>query len=391
MWKKILNEFDNIRQSSNGIAKWFFTYINKCNWNMKQEKTSIPKNIQKYLLERYKKYPSINFTFLNKYENINYEWEISIPDDSSFNTYDRLICLLNNMWNKYRQFFKYRKYIYWWIDDNGKAVFKYYDALWNLKTKKESILILKNYVLWNDIFKKTITSYYSPVELEKIQNIKISQERKFTYKITNNVNDKLEVFKMNKKWHSCQWEEQYTNQWLYAWWLYDFFSNWCIVPLIIYEDWKIVWRSACRIFFDEQWNRYLNLERLFWHGSLIDNLNKFCVELTKDLLKLNETLTVSEKFTVTNTYKRNPWYCALTESKEFNVKRITTPLRQPKREWNQAINQWYYQDSTIFTMVETKNHKPDKYIYDCVNSKDEWALYIITKKNVSSKKAEKAN
>jgi hypothetical protein len=384
-WKKTkyLNEFNNIYQSSESLAKWCFSYVKQSDWDMLQTKTSITKPIQKTLMDMYAAWwcaSWIEFTFLNKYENINYEWTVVIENNWLNEAYQYLFMILSQH-TPFIQFNKYRNYT---IQDIKKwmVTFVYYDTLWNAKERTESALILKKYVQEQPMLKM-----FCQNNRNYIDNILPGNEITFTYKVTNNINDKLKVIKMNQQWGSCQWKTHWIAPRNYARWVYDFFNNGCIAPLIVYHEWKIVWRAAFRIFFDEEWKRYINLERMFWHWHLINNLQDFCRKLTEDLLKLNETLTISQQFSVTNTHKINPRFDSLSNGKNFNLERLAVPLRQPKRLINPKINQWYYQDSLIHTIYVEWQDSKQEYIYDCINPADEYALHIITLKDVSSKKA----
>lgn len=382
MAKKLLDELStSVIKYSESIAVWMFTYVGKTEWDMEQKKTSITKWISEYLKKHYKKWwYDLDFTFLNKYENIEYEWEVSITNTKSVSAY-------RTLWNaalvtdfESRQFNKYMWYELIDIKD-WKVILQYIDTMWNLKTKKESLTTFANYILENkDTFFKQLYFNYSSV----IENVSWWDTIDFKYKLTNNINDKLEVVKLNAKRQSCQAKPQWTTPRHYGRWFYDFFNNGCIVPLIIYYKDKIVWRAACRIFYDEDWNRYLNLERIFGHWHLINHLKEFCAEITKSLLKLNETLTISERFTVTNTFKTNPWYDVLQEQKStFKLEKINKVLRQPKRIRHDAIEQGYYQDSRIHTICDatwktSSNYYESKYIYDYISWDDNSTLYKIT-------------
>lgn len=372
--KKYLNEFAHIVIKSDSLPKWNFSYVKSSNRDMIQQKTSIPKPIQSYLKTQYK-HNSLNFNFLNQYEKINYSGTIDVKDDKTIWAYKDMFRLLKER-VRFEQFNKYRNHRISSVDENF-ATLEYIDSLWNVKKKKESLLVLKKYIMEHPNLESMRSNY-----LGTIQKINTGWKIQFTYKITNNVNDKLEVARMNSKRNSCQWRNDWVRPWMYARWLYDFFNNGCIAPLIIYHEWKIVWRSAFRIFYDKEWKRYINLERVFWFWHLIDNLRSFCCELTKDLFKLNETLTLSERFSVTNTYKTNPWFDALKYDWGFKLDRCTEILRQPKRLRHSAIDQWYYQDSLIHTIWIMKNEV--EYIYDCINPSDEFALHIVNLKDVSS-------
>lgn len=386
MWtkkKEYLNEFQHIIHKSDSLAKWVFAIIKSSNRDMMQQKTSIPKSIQKYLEERYES-NNCKFNFLNKYENIDYSGTVTIKDEKNADAYINLYNIVRDTY-WFNQFNKYRNYDLIGID--GKfATYDYIDTLWNKKTKKESLLVFKKYVLEHPCLVQLCKNYKS-----LINDITVDWKIQFTYKITNNVNDKLKVVHMNSQRNSCQWKKDWVREWMYARWLYDFFNNGCIAPLIIYHEWKIVWRSAFRIFYDKDWKRYINLERIFWHWHLIDNLRAFCCELTKDLYRLNETLTLSEKFSITNTYKRNPRFDALKECWDFELTRCKDILRQPKRLRHPDIKQWYYQDSLIHTIWVLWSNKKTELIYDCINPSDEFALHIVNLKNVSSEKTKKTN
>lgn len=373
---KYLNEFAHVVEASESLAKWALTYISKTTRDMLQNKTSITKPIKTLLETKYKNY-WMKFSFLNKYENINYSGSVVIENKNLMRAYVELFLRLQQH-TSFQQFNKYRKFEIKKIE-KGIVYFEYIDSLWNKKERKESVLLFKKYILDEPTLKQWCKSYENDIE-----NITNGSEIKFDYVITNNINDKLAVYKMNSKWNSCQARNEWVSPRNYARWLYDFFNNWCIAPLIIYQWWEIVWRSAFRIFFDEDGKRYINLERIFWHWHLINNLTDFCRVITENLIKLNETLTISEQFSVTNTYKINPWFDSLKQSSNFNLERVKYILRQPKRIKHESINYWYYQDSKIHTVCSNEDNK---YMYDCISPSDDFALHIITLKDVSSKKA----
>ena len=74
---------------------------------------------------------------------------------------------------------------------------------------------------------------------------------KYSYRLSTDWEHKLEWFNANSKFGSCQ---QPNNNSSYAAGAYDFITNWCNVPLLIYKEWYEwpIWRILCRIMYARQ-------------------------------------------------------------------------------------------------------------------------------------------
>jgi len=365
--KTLFDETTKIVRCSDNRTIWMFTYISETNRTLKQKKTSIPSNLKTYLDDLYKWY-NINFSHVHKHEDIDIKWTVEIYDTFKL---DNLIYAIEEIRmlspREYYNIFKYKNYNIKWLEWDS-IILSTIDNLWNDSVTKIKIWKLIKYILEQPYSNRISTS-----KKNYLQSFKTWQSQKFKYKITNSITEKIKAVKANNSFWSCQ-RECYVKPREYAWWLYDFFNNACLIPLLVYnEDWNIIWRSAFRLYYDEEWKKYIHLERLYTTWILSNLIKPFAVELTKQLLNYSDNLTIAEKFTVTQTRATNPRHDALVASWLFKVEKIKWIFRQPLREKTEWIDCWYYHDTAWFVMNTVKNTLTNKlkysnYIFDMITS-----------------------
>ena len=147
---------------------------------------------------------------------------------------------------------KYRNHYFQDISDDWLITWKYIDMFGWIREKKESI-------------NKFLQDNNLPVD-------KISLNRSIYYRLSSDINHKLISFDINNRLGSCQ---QPHNSESYAAWAYDAVTNWCNCPILIYNSKEDcdnksdpIWRITSRIMYDEDWQMYILIDRLYQDWSL---------------------------------------------------------------------------------------------------------------------------
>lgn len=257
-------------------------------------------------------------------------------------------------------------HILWWEEISKYSNMKVtWVKDWKLERTKINIMwkVVKSYESINKFFKDV---------WRKETNAQINWH--YTYRMSTDLNHKLQWAIANSSFGSCQ---QSNNNESYASGAYDFITNGCNVPLLIYKDWieNPIWRILCRLMYDKKGKEYLVVERLyhnweFW-GQHWSNASKWYVHkaIVEDLIKKWFNVVASPYSAhdeSTLVYMMTMWMKRWTEVKD---------LRQPVRVLNNDYG--YYCDwwTTVHKWIEDdKNWIPVKYWMDYLNK---WYLLSL--------------
>lgn len=156
---------------------------------------------------------------------------------------------------------KYYNYYLKWLDDTWLIKWQFIDLMWNIRERSESI----NKFL-QDIWQKADNC---------------NMFCKFKYRLSSALDHKISAFKLNEKVASCQ---KSGNCESYARWAYDAITNWCNCPLLIYTtDNKLIARITTRIMYDEEWQEYILIDRIYHSWEFSDQMMKW--EIYKSIVK----------------------------------------------------------------------------------------------------------
>ena len=163
----------------------------------------------------------------------------------------------------------------------------------------------------------------------------------YRYVLSNNLEHKLEWLLANDNFRSCQHSG---NSMSYALWAYDFITNGCNVPLLIYKEWRErpIGRMLCRLMYDSKWKEYLVVERLyhnweFW-GQGWSDASKWYVQkaIIEDLIKKEYNVVVSPYSA--HDQSEYAYMITMWMDKWTPVKNLTQPARILHKPC------WYYCD-----------------------------------------------
>ena len=248
------------------------------------------------------------------------EWEVSY---SNYKMVENIHDILTDIRDKFRRHLwqwlktsKYYNYYVDWIDDKGLIRWKFIDVMWNLRERSESV---NKFLL--DVWQNADNS---------------SIYCKFKYRISSDINHKIDAFKLNERVWSCQ---KSNNCESYARWAYDAVTNWCNCPLLIYTmDNKLIARITTRIMYDKEWKEYLLMDRIYHSWEFSDSLMKW--EIYKAIV-----LDLKDKWVniIASPYSAHDrstyaYLCALWMKAQWEVHDLCQPLRRV------IWSYWYYCD-----------------------------------------------
>jgi len=222
---------------------------------------------------------------------------------------------------------KYRNMYFDSIDDDWYVVWKYIDIFWNERTKRESVNV-----------------FYQAQWLNVNNN---SATMKLKYVLSSNLQHKLDAFLRNDagNFNSCQ--RSWNSDWL-AKWAYDTITNGCICPILIYKLDNLaraVWRITTRIMYDENWEMYILLERLYHDWSFSKQTERW--EVYKQIVL--DLKNQWYKVIVSNYSAHDESTLSYVETLWLNHTSILNNLYQPLRRlfkswWSGIKDCWYYAD-----------------------------------------------
>lgn len=262
--KDIYNIIDNSIWSSSS-SNWWLYPINIQYKDLKlpiQKKYKYPKEVINWLKKFYTRHPNVKWALTHGWKHerkIKEELYVSFENKEVAN---KVVTLYQNLlkedkWiefnttiNKYRNVNNFR-YEDWYI------LYDYIDTFGNLKQKKESVIP----------FVKYCKAKANPQEYLPKVDVRIV--------ISNQIEDKIEIFKHHGFNGSCQKPENCT--WHSIWYHDMYYNGWmCIIKMYIWE--KFCWRSFARIMYWEDWQEYLLIDRIYsiwvlaWLGNWVYDL-----------------------------------------------------------------------------------------------------------------------
>ena len=156
---------------------------------------------------------------------------------------------------------KYYNYYLKWLDENWLVKWQFIDLMWNVRERSESI-----------------NKFFQDVWMQSDNS---NMFCKFKYRLSSDINHKIDAFKLNERVWSCQKSGNCDS---YARWAYDAITNWCNCPLLIYTtDDKPIARITTRIMYDEQWQEYILIDRIYHSWEFSDLIMKW--EIYKAIVK----------------------------------------------------------------------------------------------------------
>lgn len=232
-----------------------------------------------------------------------------------------------------------------------KVEYEYYNNLWKLVTKTESI--------------HSVYEYYKRVLGDKITtNINDYHFTKQKYRcvLSNKTEHMLELFRGNgSKWSSCQTSDNTSS---YSRWAWDWFNNWCNVPVAVYADDKLVGRMLCRLFYNNDMKEYLMPDRLYLNSNYATDKRKLLQSIVANLREHYDLVItdISEHDSTMYEY--------LYEIYKWEFDTSICSLRQPPR-LNNSLERAYYHDSWTRTFWNSE------WMYDKIKQNN---YYILPKK-----------
>ena len=233
-----------------------------------------------------------------------------------------------NMIREWKKWNKYRNHFFKDISDDWLITWKYIDMFWWVREKKESI---NKFLQDNDL----------PVD-------KITLNRSVYYKLSSEIYHKDIAFNINHKLGSCQ---QPHNSESYAAWAYDAITNWCNCPILIYNSKEDcdnkndpIWRITSRIMYDEDWQMYILIDRLYNDWSLSWAKIKWMMYK----LIIEDLKNQWYKVIVTNYSAHDSstlqYVEALGLHNQWEIKNLWQPLRRLMNVNGEDGICWYYSD-----------------------------------------------
>lgn len=277
---------------------------------------------------------SNSFSICNEHTSRNYKWERTRKDINLDTTKIQELLPYDEEVDKYLNMFYHRsdeefhRYPSRWKDINEEWTITFVnanlikDVLHALKTDKANkrLKIMGGYEIskysdmeltwvkdwkleWTriNLMWKKVSSYESVNKfLTDHDYIESKAQLSWTYKyrMSTDIKHKLIWLQINEKFRSCQHS---SNSNSYASWAYDFITNWCNCPILIYKDWVTdpIWRMLCRIMYDKKWIEYIVVERLyhnweFWSQWWSDSSRWYVIKaIVEDLIKKWYNIVVS--------------------------------------------------------------------------------------------------
>ena len=235
--------------------EWKITELKKLPY---QEERKLPLDI----LEDMEDFYSNNYCEEDWFFDNYFFWQpIEIDGTVEYKRYDwlknfrKILTDIEMKWKQTSQWYKpskYRNHFFQDISEDWLITWKYIDMYWGIREKKESI---------NKFFKDN-----------GVKSDNVSLSRKIYYRLSSNIHHKKISFDINHKLGSCQ---QPHNSESYAAWAYDAITNWCNCPILLYnskEDMEKgkdpIGRITSRIMYDNDWQMYILIDRLYNDWSL---------------------------------------------------------------------------------------------------------------------------
>lgn len=234
---------------------------------------------------------------------------------------------------------KYRNMYFDSIDDDWYVIWKYVDIFGNQRSKKESVNV-----------------FYQAQWLNVNNN---SATMKLKYRLSSNLKHKLDAFLRNDQWNfnSCQRSGNHESL---SRWAYDTITNGCICPILIYkldDPNRAVWRITTRLMYDDQWEMYILLERLYHDWSFSKQIEKWEVykQIILDLKSKWFKVIVSNYSAHDNStlqYVESLWL-----KHQWIINYLYQPLRQLYRTWPASSDRksWYYADGWTECLTDEIN------------------------------------
>lgn len=326
---------------------WKIAWSSNWKWLPTQEFYDCPQWVKDFLYDLYGYTPNIK---LSKYRDINLSHEIDFKNKLA----ERMF-IWRQEWKEIRNTNETRT-----ISDTNKysslsvkcidsdwvnVTYEYIDNLWYKKVKTESIYSVHDY------YKKIYWKNMLDNEIDKNKFC----ETKFDLVLSNDIDHKIKLALAN--WYafsSCQTEE-YINS--YAKWIWDWFNNWCNIPISLKVNWNIVGRMLTRLFIDKDNKEYLFMDRLYLNDMYSQQRKELYYKIALRLKEYFRVIVPRYSAHDTSVY----WVLSDYLPDENKLKFIDgeSSLRQPLRYlW--SIYRWYYHDSRSTT------HEYDGKIYDYI-------------------------
>lgn len=232
-----------------------------------------------------------------------------------------------------------------------KVEYEYYNNLWKLTTKTESIHSVYEYYkrVLGDLMTTNMDDYHFT-------------KTKYRCVLSNKTEHMLKLFRGNGSiWNSCQTSN---NTKLYAKWAWDWFNNWCNVPVAVYDDEKLVGRMLCRLFYDNDMKEYLMPDRLYLSSNYATDKRKLIQGIVANLRE-HYDLVISA-----NSEHDSTMYDYLYKNYKWEFDTSSCSLRQPAR-LNNSLERAYYHDSW------TRTFGNSELMYDKIKQNN---YYILPKK-----------
>lgn len=245
---------DNGNWNARGEATDNNTYV-KSIWQFQTER-ELPETISKMLWQ---------FYHWSKTFKHYYTWEpIDIKGTVKYSNVQALQNIMDNLERERRQLStivnrgwklsRYHNYKLQWIDDNWLVKWKYIDTFGNVRERSESI-----------------NKFFEEFKIEK-SNDQMAWE--FEYRLSSDLMHKVNAFNLNEEVHSCQ---KSGNSDSYARWAYDAITNGCNCPILLFNPGKDkpFARITTRIMYDNQWQEYILIDRLYHSWQFSDQVMKW--------------------------------------------------------------------------------------------------------------------
>ena len=201
---------------------------------------------------------------------------------------------------------KYYNYYLKWLDESWLIKWQFIDIMWNVRERSESI-----------------NKFFQDIGLDADNS---NMFCKFKYRLSSDINHKINAFKLNETVWSCQ---KSNNCESYARWAYDAITNWCNCPLLIYtmKD-KLIARITTRIMYDETWEEYILIDRIYHSWEFSDSMMKWTIykAIVKDLKDKGHKVIASPYSAhdrSTYAYLHSLWL-----KSEWEVHNLCQPLRR---------------------------------------------------------------
>lgn len=326
-------------------SNWWLQSISKTSEDIgipKMKKYKYKESVREKLLDFYKRNDNISDKDFTEY----FKHDVDIYSETVFSfdnkeSREKVLRLYKDLSQKDRELLfwetmnKYRN-VYDFKCDWQYVTYKYLDTFWEEKNKKETVLSFVKYC------------WVSADPKEYLPNIDVKVI------ISNRIEDKEEIF--NYSWFngSCQKPE---NCCWHAIWYHDMYYNWgmCVIKMYIWN--KFSWRSLARIMYDDKWEMYLHIDRIYRIWVLWT--------LWEDIYDMLHKVLLDQWYKILTSHIRTEWRQVLY-TKNINKTKIQSIFlwhwrkkltKLPYTYYNNSLTQWVCtKDNWIYDMFDWSRH-----------------------------------